>query len=103
MNTLIPPPLPPSSYPQLPLPLPTNPPFSPLRPSLPDGPADCFGPQIEHNGRNRPRQNSVFVGRTRSLSLEVHPPRRVKSALNLTTMVLQESEEEAGGVATTFT
>ncbi|XP_037780857.1 uncharacterized protein LOC119577200 [Penaeus monodon] len=59
--------------------------------------------KIEHNGRNRPRQNSVFVGRTRSLSLEVHPPRRVKSALNLTTMVLQESEEEAGGVATTFT
>ncbi|XP_068247503.1 uncharacterized protein [Palaemon carinicauda] len=58
--------------------------------------------KFEHNGSRRPRQNSVFVGRTRSHSLEVHPPRRVKSALNLTTLVLQESEEESG-IATTFT
>ncbi|XP_045136173.1 uncharacterized protein LOC123519063 [Portunus trituberculatus] len=60
--------------------------------------------QLEHHmSHRRPRQNSVFVGRSsRSHSLEVHPPRRVKSALNLTTLVLQESEEE-GAVATTFT
>ncbi|XP_050717261.1 uncharacterized protein LOC126998994 isoform X2 [Eriocheir sinensis] len=58
--------------------------------------------KMEYLGHRRPRQNSVFVGRSRSHSLEVHPPRRVKSALNLTTLVLQESEEE-GAMATTFT
>ncbi|XP_071540394.1 uncharacterized protein [Panulirus ornatus] len=58
--------------------------------------------KVEHIGIRRPRQNSVFVGRTRSHSLEVHPPRRVKSALNLTTLVLQETEEE-GAMATTLT
>ncbi|XP_042234803.1 uncharacterized protein LOC121874637 [Homarus americanus] len=58
--------------------------------------------KADQMGYRRPRQNSVFVGRTRSHSLEVHPPRRVKSALNLTTLVLQESEEE-GAMATTFT
>ncbi|CAL4089646.1 unnamed protein product, partial [Meganyctiphanes norvegica] len=45
----------------------------------------------------RTRQNSVFVsntGRSGSFSLEVHPPRRAVSALNLTSLVLQESEEE---------
>ncbi|KAK4290289.1 hypothetical protein Pmani_036804 [Petrolisthes manimaculis] len=60
--------------------------------------------QHQHLGVRRKRQNSVFVDRTRSFSLEVHPPRRVKSALNLTTLVLQESEEEgATSATTTFT
>lgn len=70
--------------------------------SFPEKRGSLQYPQSEqHHGVRRKRQNSVFVDRTRSFSLEVHPPRRVKSALNLTTLVLQESEEEGATTATT--
>ncbi|XP_076059198.1 uncharacterized protein LOC143035896 [Oratosquilla oratoria] len=54
------------------------------------------GDHCMYHTLRRPRQNSVFVGRTRSFSIGEHPPRKVKSALNLTTLVLQEAEEEGG-------
>lgn len=43
---------------------------------------------------SRPRQNSVFVGATTSHYLMPRPPRKTRSAMDLHSMVLDESAEQ---------
>uniref|UniRef100_A0A1B0A092 DUF4808 domain-containing protein n=1 Tax=Glossina pallidipes TaxID=7398 RepID=A0A1B0A092_GLOPL len=45
-------------------------------------------------GHNRPRQNSVFVGPSPNRFLIPRPPRKTRSAMDLHSMVLDESAEQ---------
>ncbi|XP_016939428.2 uncharacterized protein [Drosophila suzukii] len=47
-----------------------------------------------HVSASRPRQNSVFVGATTSHYLMPRPPRKTRSAMDLHSMVLDESAEQ---------
>nr|DAA03260.1 TPA_inf: HDC17784 [Drosophila melanogaster] len=52
------------------------------------------GGYASHVSASRPRQNSVFVGASTSHYLMPRPPRKTRSAMDLHSMVLDESAEQ---------
>ncbi|ALC48264.1 CG12541, partial [Drosophila busckii] len=56
--------------------------------------AKGYASHVSMSTASRPRQNSVFVGATTSHYLMPRPPRKTRSAMDLHSMVLDESAEQ---------